>query len=139
MLFDLIFPCYMTTFSGKKCLSGKVICAYYCPAYRSSPVQGNAPPSLNRHLSILIHIPTFVVRMPDAEVVGLGFNPWIGHMGTGIFPGGGHRETVQKEVRGTIRGRPCQSGDPPANQPMVAGACRRSTVGTCNKISPSMQ
>jgi hypothetical protein len=27
-----------TTFSGKKCLSGKVICAFFCPAYRSSPV-----------------------------------------------------------------------------------------------------
>jgi hypothetical protein len=27
MLFDLTFPCYVTTFSGKKCLSGKVICA----------------------------------------------------------------------------------------------------------------
>jgi hypothetical protein len=38
MLFDLTFPCYLTTFSGKKCLSGKVICAFFCPAYRSSPV-----------------------------------------------------------------------------------------------------
>jgi hypothetical protein len=28
----------LTTFSGKKCLSGKVICAFFCPAYRSSPV-----------------------------------------------------------------------------------------------------
>jgi hypothetical protein len=42
MLFDLTFPCYLTTFSGKKCLSGKVIFfrpAFFCPAYRSSPVQ----------------------------------------------------------------------------------------------------
>jgi hypothetical protein len=39
MLFDLNLPCYLTTFSGKKSLSGKVICAYFCPAYRSSPVQ----------------------------------------------------------------------------------------------------
>jgi hypothetical protein len=31
MLFDLTFPCYLTTFSGKKCLSGKVICAYFGP------------------------------------------------------------------------------------------------------------
>jgi hypothetical protein len=38
MLFDLTFPCYLTTFSGKKCLSGKVICAIFWPAYRSSPV-----------------------------------------------------------------------------------------------------
>jgi hypothetical protein len=38
MLFDLSFPCYLTTFSGKKCLSGKVICAFCFPAYRSSPV-----------------------------------------------------------------------------------------------------
>jgi hypothetical protein len=38
MLFDLTFPCYLTTFSEKKCLSGKVICAFFCPAYRSSPV-----------------------------------------------------------------------------------------------------
>jgi hypothetical protein len=38
MLLDLTFPRYLTTFSGKKCLSGKVICAIFCPAYRSSPV-----------------------------------------------------------------------------------------------------
>jgi hypothetical protein len=40
MLFDLTFPCYLKTFSGKKCLmlTGKVICAFFCPAYRSSPV-----------------------------------------------------------------------------------------------------
>jgi hypothetical protein len=31
MLFDLTFPCYLTTFSGKKCLSGKVICALFVP------------------------------------------------------------------------------------------------------------
>jgi hypothetical protein len=37
MLFDLTFPCYLTTFSGKKCLSGKVICVFF-PAHRSSPV-----------------------------------------------------------------------------------------------------
>jgi hypothetical protein len=38
MPFDLTFPCYLTTISGKKILSGKVICAFFCPAYRSSPV-----------------------------------------------------------------------------------------------------
>jgi hypothetical protein len=38
MLFDLTFPCYLTTFSGKKCLSEKVICAFFRSAYRSSPV-----------------------------------------------------------------------------------------------------
>jgi hypothetical protein len=38
MLFDLTFPCYLTTFSGKKCLSGKIICAFFCPAYQRSPV-----------------------------------------------------------------------------------------------------
>jgi hypothetical protein len=38
MLFALTFPCYLTTFSGEKCLSGKAICAAFCPAYRSSPV-----------------------------------------------------------------------------------------------------
>jgi hypothetical protein len=42
MLFDLTFPCYLTTFSGKKCLSGKVICAFFCPAYRSSTVQNKS-------------------------------------------------------------------------------------------------
>jgi hypothetical protein len=31
MLFDLTFPCYLTTFSGKKCLSRKVICAFFFP------------------------------------------------------------------------------------------------------------
>jgi hypothetical protein len=29
MLFDLTFPRYLTTFRGKKCLSGKVICAFF--------------------------------------------------------------------------------------------------------------
>jgi hypothetical protein len=43
MLFALIFPCYLTTFSGKKRLSGKVICAFSWPAYRSSPVLQYAP------------------------------------------------------------------------------------------------
>jgi hypothetical protein len=38
MLFDLTFPCYLTTFSAKKCLSGKVICACFCPTFRSSLV-----------------------------------------------------------------------------------------------------
>jgi hypothetical protein len=38
MLFDLTSPSYLTTFGGKKCLSGKVICAFFCPAYRSSSV-----------------------------------------------------------------------------------------------------
>jgi hypothetical protein len=38
MLFELTCPCYLTTFSGKKCLSGKVFCAFLYPAYRSSPV-----------------------------------------------------------------------------------------------------
>jgi hypothetical protein len=38
MLFDLTIPCYLTTFSGKKCLSGKVICAFLGPAYRNYPV-----------------------------------------------------------------------------------------------------
>jgi hypothetical protein len=28
----------LTAFSGKKSLSGKVICASFCPAYRGSPV-----------------------------------------------------------------------------------------------------
>jgi hypothetical protein len=37
MLFDLTFPCCLTTFSGKKRLSGKVICVFG-PAYQSSPV-----------------------------------------------------------------------------------------------------
>jgi hypothetical protein len=31
MLFDLTFSCYLTTFNGKKCLSGKVICAFFVP------------------------------------------------------------------------------------------------------------
>jgi hypothetical protein len=31
MLFDLTFPCYLTLFIGKKCLSGKVICAFFVP------------------------------------------------------------------------------------------------------------
>jgi hypothetical protein len=31
MLFDLTFPCYLTTFSGEKCLNGKIICAFFVP------------------------------------------------------------------------------------------------------------
>jgi hypothetical protein len=31
MLCDLTFLCYVTTFSGKKCLIGKVICAFFVP------------------------------------------------------------------------------------------------------------
>jgi hypothetical protein len=31
MLFDLTFPCYLTTFSGKKCLIGKVTCVFFVP------------------------------------------------------------------------------------------------------------
>jgi hypothetical protein len=42
MLFDLTSPCYLTTFSGKMCLSGKLICAFFVPLievllYRKSP------------------------------------------------------------------------------------------------------
>jgi hypothetical protein len=40
MLFDFTFPCYLTTFSGKKCLSGKIICTFLFPAYRNSTVMG---------------------------------------------------------------------------------------------------
>jgi hypothetical protein len=29
MLYDLTFSCNLTTFSGKKCLSGKVICVFF--------------------------------------------------------------------------------------------------------------
>jgi hypothetical protein len=54
MLFDLTFPCYLTTFSGKKFLSGKVICAFFCPAYRSSPVP--------KMLPLLDFIPTRTFR-----------------------------------------------------------------------------
>jgi hypothetical protein len=51
MLFDLTFPCYLTTFSGKKCLSGKVICAFFGPLievllYYSSGWCGQVPRSL---------------------------------------------------------------------------------------------
>jgi hypothetical protein len=31
MLYDLPFPCCLTTFSGKKCLSEKIVCAYFVP------------------------------------------------------------------------------------------------------------
>ena len=34
------------------------------------------------------HILTFVVRVPDADMVGLGFNPWVGHLGTWDFSQG---------------------------------------------------
>jgi hypothetical protein len=62
--------------------------------------------------------------MPDAEVVGLGFNPWVGHLGTWeIFLG----EVTEKLYISDIGG---QFGDAPANQPVVARVYRRSTVGT---------
>jgi hypothetical protein len=31
MVFDLTFPYYLTMLSGKKCLSGKIICAFFVP------------------------------------------------------------------------------------------------------------
>jgi len=34
------------------------------------------------------HILTFVVRLPDAEMGGLGFIPWVGHLGTWDFSWG---------------------------------------------------
>jgi hypothetical protein len=89
MLFDLTFPCYLTTFSGKKCLSGKVICAFSCPAYRSSPVLHNRPINLPRAsgwgiptghlhsethadtsvmLSLKVFVGPFSRKFPDAEV-----------------------------------------------------------------------
>jgi hypothetical protein len=40
----------LTTFSGKKCLSGKVICAFFFPAYRRSPVVGSLPKSRLRNV-----------------------------------------------------------------------------------------
>jgi len=46
------------------------------------------PLTLHRPHSYLTHILTFVVRVPDAEMAGLGFNPWGGHLGTWDFPWG---------------------------------------------------
>jgi len=34
------------------------------------------------------HILSFVVRVQNAEMTGLGFNPWVGHMGTWYFSWG---------------------------------------------------
>jgi hypothetical protein len=31
MLFDLTFPCYLTTFSGKKCLAGRLSVLLFVP------------------------------------------------------------------------------------------------------------
>jgi hypothetical protein len=42
MLFDLTFPCYLTTFSGEKCLSGKVICAFSVPVIEVLLYQQNS-------------------------------------------------------------------------------------------------
>jgi hypothetical protein len=37
MLFDFTFPCYLTTFSGKKCLSGKIIVLFFVPLIEVLP------------------------------------------------------------------------------------------------------
>jgi hypothetical protein len=52
MLFDLTFPCYLTTFSRKRCLSGKDI-GFFFPAYLSSPVHRALSRSLSFHCSHL--------------------------------------------------------------------------------------
>jgi hypothetical protein len=41
MLFDLTFPCYLTTFSEKKCLNGKVICAFFLSRLSNSSFSCN--------------------------------------------------------------------------------------------------
>jgi hypothetical protein len=64
--------------------------------------------------------------MPDAEVVGLGFNPWVGRFGDWDTLLG---EVTEKLYVSKIGG---QSGYAPANQRMVAGVCRRHIVGTCS-------
>jgi hypothetical protein len=52
------------------------------------------------------HILSFVVGMPDAEGVGLGFNPWVGQMGTWDLSWGRSQSNCTWT---TNRGRPCQS------------------------------
>jgi hypothetical protein len=42
MVFDLTFPCYLTTFRVKKFLSGKVICAFFVPLIEVLPYLGIA-------------------------------------------------------------------------------------------------
>jgi hypothetical protein len=57
-------------------------------------------------LSDLTRILSFVVRMPDTEVVGLGFNPWVGRLETwDFFWGRSQRNCTLNKI-----------GGPPANQ-----------------------
>jgi hypothetical protein len=51
MLFDLTSPCYLTTFSGKKCLSGKVISAFLVPL-----------------IEVLLYIPSYCRRSTKPEL-----------------------------------------------------------------------
>jgi len=34
------------------------------------------------------HFPIFAIMVPDAEMASLGFNPWVGHLGTWEFSWG---------------------------------------------------
>jgi hypothetical protein len=67
----------------------------------------------------LTHILSFF-GMPDAELVGLGFYPWVGHLWILYFLLG---EVTEKLYISKIGGQP--GGAAPGNQPMVAGVCRR--------------
>jgi hypothetical protein len=74
MLLDLTFPCYLTTFSGKKCQSGKVICAFFCPAYRSSPVDVLSGELTLQHPDLIWRVRHLAAEnLPGAKY--LKFNP----------------------------------------------------------------
>jgi len=63
-------------------------------------------------------------------MVGLGFKPWVGHLGTWeFFPG----EVTEKLYISKIERL---SGDAPANQPKVAGVCRRQGVAEVLGFGP---
>jgi hypothetical protein len=47
MLFDLTLPCYLTTLSNRKCLSEKVICAFFVPLIEVL-LYGNYPTTLGK-------------------------------------------------------------------------------------------
>jgi hypothetical protein len=65
MLFDLTFPCYLTTFSGKKGLKREGYLCFF-PAYRSSPVIVNGT----------INVPTSAGLIDSLRPV---YEEWVDH------------------------------------------------------------
>jgi hypothetical protein len=88
MLVDLTFPCYLTTFSGKICLSGKVICPFFVPL-----------------IEILLYCYTEVIYMGATELL---YGTQKGCVATGEG-GGGDSSLFEDLGRGSLKLPHCSS------------------------------